>query len=161
LGMLFEEQGADAQAVQCMAQAFVILEQLGSPDREKAGRALASLREKMGEQTFEEALREAAASVPPGPETAAAGQGMTLEQATHTIVSNTIAVLTHAPERREEWWEALGQLQRQVQAQDYADFATFLGLLRQLIEGMDPASLAPRVPPPFRQAWEAIARAIS
>ncbi len=56
LGRLFEEEGAYEPAVRHVAQAFVILAQLGSPDREIAGRTLARLREKMGEATFEAAL---------------------------------------------------------------------------------------------------------
>ena len=119
----------------------------------------------MGEQAFQAALQEAAAATPAAPGDAAAGPGMTLEQATELAVNTTVAVLTQAPERREEWWQALGQLQQQAgsqrQPQEWAGFATFLGLLRQLLEGADPTALTPRVPPPFRPRWDALLRAIS
>jgi tetratricopeptide (TPR) repeat protein len=183
LGRLFEDEGDYVQAVQYVAQAFVIFNQLGSPDREIAGRTLARLREVMGEEAFAAALeaartpgpREASlpALAPPrgpgkrsgrgsptawerGVEAEAAGQGMTVEQALQVVVNNTVAVLTAVPEKKGEWWGALGQLQEQAATQGLGEFAAFLGLLRQLLEGASPADLADDVPPEFRQAWEAV-----
>ena len=86
---------------------------------------------------------------------------MTVEQAVQVVVGNTVAVLTDVPDKRGEWWEALGQLQEQVQAQGLGDLSTFLGLLRQLVEGTQTGHLEPHVPPDFRQAWEAVVRGIS
>jgi hypothetical protein len=62
LGMLFEVEEAYTQAVHYVAQAFVILDQLGSPDREIARKTLARLRQKMGEEAFDTAW--AAANLP-------------------------------------------------------------------------------------------------
>ena len=85
---------------------------------------------------------------------------MTLEQAVQVVVQNTIAVLTSVPEKKDEWWETLGQLQRRARAQGGGEFSAFLGLLQRLVEGTSPAALAAQVPPEFRQAWEAIVRGI-
>ena len=81
---------------------------------------------------------------------------MGIEQMLQVIVGNTAAVLTHAPEKKGEWWEALGRIQQQAEAQGDSDLAAFIALVRQLVEGADPAVLGPRVPAMFRQAWEGI-----
>jgi tetratricopeptide (TPR) repeat protein len=59
LGRLAEEAGEYAQAVGLVGQAFAILTEIGSPNRHTAGRTLARLREKMGDEAFREALRQA------------------------------------------------------------------------------------------------------
>jgi predicted RecB family endonuclease len=115
----------------------------------------------MGAEAFEAALGQAGGAAPPGPGVAAAGPGPGPEQALQVIVGKTVAVLTQVPEKKGEWWEALGQLQQQAGAQGASDLAAFIALLRQLVEGADPAALAPRVPAPFRQAWEEIVGAIT
>ena len=71
---------------------------------------------------------------------------------------NTVAVLTEAPDKKEEWWNALGELHKQVKAAGDDDFAAFLDALRRLVEGTRPESLGDRVPAPFREAWEAVVR---
>jgi tetratricopeptide (TPR) repeat protein len=188
LATLFEEEGAYMQAVQFAAQAFVILDQLGSPDRDIAGRTLARLQEKMGTEAFEAALQAALtpstspslhsglrllrAGPGPSPESReggdepesgddAAEQGMTIEQALPLVVNNTVAVLTRVPEKKAEWWGMLGQLQGQVKAQGLDEFAAFLGVLRQLVEGAKPESLASEIPAAFRQAWQAVVRGLA
>ena len=77
------------------------------------------------------------------------------------VVGNTVAVLTGVPGKRGEWWEVLGQWQEQARAQELSDLSTFLGLLRQLVEGMAPGHLEAHVPPDFRQAWDAVVRGIA
>ncbi len=76
-------------------------------------------------------------------------------------VGNTVAVLTQVPEKKEEWWQTLGQLAEQAQAQELAEFATFLGLLRQLVEGASPEGLASEVPVAFEAAWAAVGRGLA
>ena len=159
MGLLLEQEGQLGQSVGHLAAALALFEELGAPQRQQARRDLARLREKMGDEAFEAALQaaggdNAGAAGQSGP----ASQGMTLEQAVQAAVANTVAVLTQVPERQEEWWGALGQLQDQVQAAGHADLAAFLGLLRQLVEGASPEHLDARVPPGSRPAWEATVR---
>jgi hypothetical protein len=78
---------------------------------------------------------------------------MTAEQAIELLVKNTAAVLTSAPEHQDEWAEALGQWQEAADAQGLGDFATFCGLLRELLGGADALALAARVPESMRAAW--------
>jgi uncharacterized protein (DUF2267 family) len=86
---------------------------------------------------------------------------MTIEQALPLVVNNTVAVLTRVPEKKAEWWGMLGQLQGQVKAQGLDEFAAFLGVLRQLVEGAKPESLASEIPAAFRQAWQAVVRGLA
>jgi hypothetical protein len=61
--------------------------------------------------------------------------------------------LTDVPDKKGEWWGTLGQLQAQLDQADAADLAQ---QARQLLEGADPARLAPQVPSDFAPAWQAI-----
>ena len=85
---------------------------------------------------------------------ASADDGMTVAQAIELVVNNSAAVLTSAPEHQAEWLETLQQWQAGAQAQGLDEFATFCGLLRELVAGADAAGLAARVPEPMRAAWE-------
>jgi tetratricopeptide (TPR) repeat protein len=158
LGMILENEGAYGQAVRYAAHAFVILDQLGSPDRDIAGGTIARLQDKMGDEEFQAALREAQDAAPPSVADATSEQGLTLDQALQVVADNTVAVLTRVPHQRDAWWENLGQLQQQAQALDDLDFAALLGLLRRFVEGTDPTSLTSLVPPQFRQFWDDILR---
>jgi tetratricopeptide (TPR) repeat protein len=163
LGRLFEEDNGYESAVQYAAQAFIIFYQLGSPNREIARRTLQRLRQKLGQAAFDAML--AAANLPALPlddeQEGGDDGGMTLEQAIEQVVGNTAAVLTSAPEHKDEWMEALGQWQAQAaQAQGLGDFAAFCGLLRELVGGADAAGLAARVPESMRAAWDDLMRRV-
>jgi tetratricopeptide (TPR) repeat protein len=163
LGILEEQEGQMSQAVAALAQAFALFEQLGAPEREQARRDLARLRQKIGDAAFAAALDAANVPglTPDMSEQEDSEQGMTIERATQVAVNNTIAVLTQAPERKAEWLDALEQLQAQTTAQELGDFAAFLGLLRQVVEGTAVDSLAAGVPPSFAAAWAALSTALS
>ncbi len=175
MGLLFEAEDEFAPAVAVLAQALALFEQLGAPERDQARRVLTRLREKMGARAFEAALAQAGTLTPalsqrerepevgrvPEAGEATESQGLMLEQAVQVVVQNTIAVLTQVPEKRAEWWRALGQLQGQVRAQGLAELAVFLGLLRRLVEGARPEGLAREVPEAFREAWEQVVRGTS
>ena len=137
----------------------MLFTQLGMPARTQARRALQRLRSAMGQAAFDAAL--AAAGLPALPldtaddaDAASADDGMTVAQAIELVVNNSAAVLTSAPEHQAEWLETLQQLQAGAQAQGLDEFATFCGLLRELVAGADAAGLAARVPEPMRAAWE-------
>jgi tetratricopeptide (TPR) repeat protein len=159
IGLLDEKEGRLAQATVALAQALALFEKLGAPQHGQARRDLAHLREKMGEEAFRAALGEAGVAASPG-EADEAGQGVTREQALQAVVANTVAVLTQVPGKKGEWWQALGQLQSQAKEQDAPNFAAFLGVLRQLVEGTAPEGLAGSVPVEYREAWEAVLRGI-
>ena len=105
----------------------------------------------MGEAAFAAALE--AVNLP---EQSPEESSISLEQAVQVVVGNTVAVLTRFPEKKAEWWQALGQMQAQVEAGGNADFAAFLGVVRQLVEGAAPERLTPQVPEEFQEAWQAI-----
>jgi tetratricopeptide (TPR) repeat protein len=156
LGRLAEDEGDLPQAVALVAQAFVILGQLGSPDRNIAGRTLTRLREKMGESAFA-AVVEAADAAMSQPTPAQEGSpGITREEFVRRLVENTRAVLTDVLEKKGEWWQQLGELHAQAEAAGDQDFAIFFDLLRRLVEGQAPAALTPLVPPPFQEAWKGL-----
>ena len=111
----------------------------------------------MGEEAFEAAVREAGVSIPVGDSD---GQSSTLEELLQMIAGNTVAVLTAAPEHKEEWWQQLGQLQEQAQAQGDEAFGQLLGLLRRLVEGADTARLGPEVPAAYKEVWETVLRGL-
>ena len=69
------------------------------------------------------------------------------------VVQNTVAVMTQVPEKREEWWEVLGQLQVQARQQGEAGFAAFAGAVQQVVEGADPARVSVELEEPFAAAW--------
>jgi tetratricopeptide (TPR) repeat protein len=159
LGLLLEKEGHLTAAVKSLAQALVLFEQLGAPQRNSARKDLARLREKLGEEAFNQALAEAGAAV----EDAAAEDGdktqsqrMTKEQVVQAVVHNTVVVLTEAPQHKADWWNQLGAAISQVQAAGDSDFATFLEAARMLVEGRQPEGLAAQVPAAYREAWQAI-----
>jgi tetratricopeptide (TPR) repeat protein len=159
LGRLFEEAKAYEQAVPHAAQSFMILSQLGSPNAAIARSTLLRLRSAMGQAAFDAALAAARLAALPldtadDADAASADDGMTVAQAIELVVNNSAAVLTSAPEHQAEWLETLQQLQAGAQAQGLDEFATFCGLLRELVAGADAAGLAARVPEPMRAAWE-------
>ncbi len=79
-----------------------------------------------------------------------------MQEALPVIVQNTVAVLTLRPERREQWAAVLGQLQAQAALGGQGDFAQFLSVLRELVDGLEPGHLAPSVPKAFRAPWNKI-----
>ena len=160
LGTLLEAEGAHAEAVRAVSRALLIFMQLDSPDRDIASRTLARLRKKMGDGAFEAALKAAGADAT-GREDAVAEWEMARDRMFQMVGRNTVAVLTSAPEKKDEWWETLGKLQAQARAQQQDDFVQFVGLLRQLIEGADAAALTSSVPPSLGPAWDAVLRGIS
>ncbi len=160
LGVLLENEGRLAEAVTYTARAFATLQQLGSPDQQIAGRTLARLREKMGPEAFETALSTTEAGSWDDPADAPSN-AMTPDQVLQVVMDNTIAVLTRAPEKKSEWRGALEELRGQAQAQEMEDFAVFLSLLCQLVEGAKCGFLTPRVPAEFCEAWQAILHGVS
>jgi tetratricopeptide (TPR) repeat protein len=149
LGMIHQEQGSYREALEKWVQALMLFEQLGSPDAEKARHNLALLREEMGEEAFAAALAELEAEARGVPEPGA----VTLGQMVDMVVQNTVAVMTEVPEQREEWWGALGQLQVQARQHGEAGFAAFLGVVRQVVEGADPARVSAELEESFAEAW--------
>ena len=135
-------------------QALMLLEQLGSPDAEKARRSLAQLRAKMGAEAFDAALAELGVEVGGEPE----AEPMTLEQMIDVIVQNTVVVLTVAPEQRAEWQASLGQAQ--AQQNNDAGFAAFLGAVQQVLEGTDPAEVDVALEEGYAEAWQRLVEAL-
>jgi tetratricopeptide (TPR) repeat protein len=152
LGTIHQEQGSYREALEKYVQALMLLEQLGSPDAAKAQSGLVLLREEMGEEAFAAALAELEA-VP--------GVGLTLEQMVGVVVQSTVAVMTEAPERREEWWEELRQWQAQARQRGEAGFAAFLGAVQQVVEGVDLARVRVELEEPFAEAWRRLCQRIS
>jgi hypothetical protein len=147
--MIHQEQGSYREALEKWGQALMLLEQLGSPEAEKTRHNLARLREEMGEEAFAAALAELGVETRDAPET----EAVTLEEMVDMVVQNTVAVMTEVPEKREEWWGTLGQLQTQARQQGDAGFAAFLGAVRQVVEGADPARVSVELEEPFAEAW--------
>lgn len=159
IGLLLEEEGSLAAAVPALAQAFLIFRQLGSSDQQTASGSLARLREKMGEQAFAEAWQAmggADMNAQPGTK----DEGMTVKQAIEVVVANTVAVLTDGPERKQEWLGVLGEWQAVMSEQGLESPAVFLGVVRQLVDGIDPAQLTPQIPAEFQEVWDNLLRAI-
>jgi tetratricopeptide (TPR) repeat protein len=145
LGTIHQEQGHYREAVEKYAQALMLFEQLGSPDAQKARIALARLREEMGEEAFTAALAELGVEAGDVPET----EAVTLEQAVDMVVQNTVAVLTDAPEKREQWWGTLVQSQAQAQQSGNTGFAAFLEAVQQVVEGADQARVSVELEEPL------------
>jgi tetratricopeptide (TPR) repeat protein len=156
LGMIHQEQGSYREALEKYVQALMLLEQLGSSDVQIARRGLARLREEMGEEAFAAALAELGVEARDAPE----AEAVTLEQAVDLVVQNTVAVMVGAPGKREEWWGVLGQWQAQARQQGDVGSAAFLGAVRQVVEGADPARVSVELEEPFGEAWRRLCQRI-
>ncbi len=77
------------------------------------------------------------------------------------VVSNTVSVMTKMPEKKPDWWNDLGQLQSQARSAELDDLASFLGLVRQLVEGSSQEQLTAQVPEEYQQAWQSILEEIA
>ena len=86
---------------------------------------------------------------------------MTLEQFLDGVVKVTIAVLSHKPEKKGEWWQALGQFHTQARRHVDRDRMAFFDALRQLVEGASPERLSSLVPEDFQCYWQEILNGIS
>ena len=157
LGLLAEAQENLSTAVRFLVQALTIFEQLGAPERKIVGSALARLREKMGEEAFLGALKEAGVDMEDHPPAEESQQPDTLQ----ILLSNTYAVLKSMPEKRGEWWEELRKFQGGAQRNGDQDMAAFAGVLMRLLEGVSPDSLTEKVPQDYLQAWQALLEALS
>ena len=156
LGSLEKDQGNYQRAVEYTAKSYSIFDQLGSPDRDTSGKMLARLQEVMGEEVFKSAINGIDI-----PEENLKQQGMTEDQILNVVVSNTGSVMTEMPEKKPDWWKDLGQLQSQAKSAELDDLASFLGLVRQLVEGTSQDQLTPQVPEEYRQAWQTILEEIA
>lgn len=159
IGLLLEEEGNFTAALPALAQAFLIFRQLGSLEQQTVGGWLADLREKMGEQAFTEALEAVESAGEPTP-SGTKVEGTTVEQVIHVVVENTVAVLTDSPEQKQEWLEALGAWQVGLHEQGLESLAVFLGIVQQLVDGIDPPRLTPQIPAEFHDVWDNLLRAI-
>ncbi len=151
LGRLEEDEGNYPRAVEYAAKSYALFDQLGSPDRDKAGRMLARLQEIMGEEAFKFAIN--AIDIP---EENPKQQGITEDQILNAVVSNTVNIMTKMPEKKPDWWKELGQLQSQARSAELDDLASFLGLVRRLVEGTSQERLTPQVPEEYHKAWNEI-----
>ena len=174
LGMLHQAQGDLGGAVQHLARAYHLFEQLGAPERTQAARALSRLREQLGNTTFEAALTAALGGVneahtmmarvrdaDAADATRVAQSGDTDIKASLTqahiaevIVTNTLTVRTVAQDKRGEWWQALEDLRQQAPAGRDTDLAQLCALAQQVVEGTSPESLTDAVPAPFKDVWQ-------
>lgn len=160
IGRLYEDEGNFIMAVQAMMQAFVSFQQLGAPEQQIAEQNLARLREKMGKQAFNEALEDmegAGDAFPSDTEF----EDTTLVQAIQVVVENTVAVLAGSPDKKQEWWETLGEWQMGLREQGLESVAVFLDIVQKLVGGADPKILEVHVPTEFREAWQNIMRGVS
>jgi tetratricopeptide (TPR) repeat protein len=149
LGRIHQLQGHYRVALGEYVQALMLFEQLGSPDARIARNSLAVLRDEMGEEAFAAALAELGVEAGDVPET----EAVTLEQVVDMVVQNTVAVLTDAPEKREQWWGTLVQSQAQAQQSGNTGFAAFLEAVQQVVEGADQARVSVELEEPFVEAW--------
>lgn len=88
-------------------------------------------------------------------------QEMTLEQFLDGVVKVTIAVMSTQPEKKGEWWQALGQFQSQARRHADRDRMAFFDALRQLVEGASSERLSPLVPDDYTAYWQEILSGIS
>jgi tetratricopeptide (TPR) repeat protein len=156
LSILAKVEGNYNDAVWYASHAFAMLDQLGSPERDVAGRTLAHLRETMDEDAFEEALELALDTIIEDDEE----ESLTGDQLLQLAMGNTVAVMTSFPEKRDEWWAALKNLQTRAESEGKGSTAAFFKVLRKLVNGARPADLASGIPPEFREPWETVLRGI-
>jgi hypothetical protein len=86
---------------------------------------------------------------------------MSLEQFLDGVVEVTIAVLSGKPEKKGEWWQALGEFHTQARRHADRDRMAFFDALRQLVEGASPERLSALVPKSYKQYWYKILKEIS
>ena len=155
-----------------MVQAFLMFAGMNMPERKHAFSSLARLRKTVGAEDFSKAVL--AMGLPE--ETSAGllkaleGEAQPDEQASENeekpdlrqvLVGNTIAVLTRVPEKKEEWWKSMRQLEKDARGQEQTDLAFYANSLMRLLEGSPPDSLTTGIPEAFKEDWQAILAGIS
>ncbi len=158
--MLLEHDGNLAQAVTLVAQAFGLFESLGSPNRKIAASSLARLRDAMGAEAFEAALSQAATE-PAVSRSAVSDQGGSQEPITRQdllqlVSNNTVAVLTGAPEHRDQWQETVKELRGQVTDVGDQALGALLDVISKLLAGTPAGELTDQVPAEMQPVWRAI-----
>ena len=81
---------------------------------------------------------------------------MTLEQFLDGIVQVTVTVMTRMPEKKGEWWQALGKFYSQARRHRDIERAAFFDALCQLVEGVPPERLSAQVSAAFHRHWQSI-----
>ena len=92
----------------------------------------------------------------PLPDPPDAEPDMTLEQFLDGIVQVTVTVMTRMPEKKGEWWQALGKFYSQARRHRDIERAAFFDALCQLVEGVPPERLSARVSPAFYHHWQSV-----
>jgi hypothetical protein len=72
------------------------------------------------------------------------------------IAHNTVAVLTLAPKRREQWIENIWELQGRAREVGDAPMLALLGAVERLLQGEPPDSATPAVSGPHADCWARI-----
>jgi tetratricopeptide (TPR) repeat protein len=149
--LLVQEENYD-DAVHALAKAFITFQELGMPEQQTIGDCLTYLSRKMGDEAFARACHASGLA----PEQILLGietENMTDEEATQLVIDNTATVLTSMHEKKREWIIALAAWQANLEPHRSKSFASFLAVVRQLVEGKDPKHLAQQVPSEFQEVW--------
>lgn len=132
-------------AFQVLMQAAILEEDNESLETLAAHQMLLRACRQLG---IEEAFRRAESA----PDEAAVEQMILLSVVGH----NTLAVLLHEPQKREEWAEKVRQLQGGARAAGDEQGVRLFGAILRLLGGKPIAALRPRLSGVYAEVWEAI-----
>jgi pentatricopeptide repeat protein len=153
-------QRKHADAVNHIWASYLSLTRLGLPDAKAAAQILAGFRSALGSQAFDQVWRQAVADPMPDWLSQApvespgqgSGNGLTAEQR-RVIVANTIAVMTAAADRHQEWWQAISGARAQAAQMRAAPDESYLQAILALLERRQPELPADHL---YGQDWRAI-----
>lgn len=78
-----------------------------------------------------------------------------------TVMQNTVAVMTVAPQHRETWFNSVQQLLRQAEECNDVSMARLLEAVRLLLLGDDPKGIKPDLPNSIATYWDTIVRNVT
>jgi tetratricopeptide (TPR) repeat protein len=154
-------QRKHADAVNHIWVSYLSLTLLRLPDAKATAQILAGFRSALGSQAFDQVWQQAVADPMPDWLSQApiespgqgSSNGLTTEQR-RVIVANTIAVMTAAADRCQEWWQAISGARAQAaQKMQAAPDESYLQAILALLEGGQPELPADH---PYAQDWRTI-----
>jgi hypothetical protein len=88
-------------------------------------------------------------------------EALSVEELVSTVLNNTLAVFTTAPDRRSDWLETLQKWHAQASRQGHLGFARFVSVVQQLVaEGIqEPQEI--ELEEPYASAWQALVSAVN
>jgi hypothetical protein len=81
---------------------------------------------------------------------------MSVEELLATVLNNTLAVFTTAPDRRKDWLETLAKWRAQASRQGHLGFARFVSAVQQLVAEGAPEPQEVELEEPYASAWQAL-----